>query len=399
MKVNYLFSGINKETGFNLEQSKYLKKYINNNFNIVFIPTYFNDFEKNDEYYNKTLSWFKNVDINFNNSFIIDSRIEKDRAKEILKQSNIVYLMGGDPELQMKSIKEYELEEYIKNIDIVIGVSAGAMNQSKRVIYKDGKIIEYDGLGLVDINVYPHLDWNDLDLLKEIFQISKFVPLISLPNDSFIIIENNKKEYVGDYYEIENGIINIKGAEYEQINYLGSINLETERLLLRKTIKEDIDEFFYIQLNPKLRKFLGATKLGSSLEKDKKYFDESKYSNLDYYRWTIVEKEDNKILGTIYLNIHDEKAKVAGIDYWIREDEWSKGYVTEAAKCILDFAFNKLNLNRVESCGAKDNPGTWKVMEKIGLKYEGARKKAYFYYYGGIQDLVLYGLTKEEYFS
>ena len=112
-----------------------------------------------------------------------------------------------------------------------------------------------------------------------------------------------------------------------------------------------------------------------------------------------MKKEDSKILGTIYLNMHDEKAKIAGIDYWIREDEWSKGYVTEASKCVLDFAFQKLGLNRIESCGAKDNPGTWKVMEKIGLKYEGIRKKAFFYYYGGIQDLVLYGLTKEEYFE
>ena len=51
----------------------------------------------------------------------------------------------------------------------------------------------------------------------------------------------------------------------------------------------------------------------------------------------------------------------------------------------------------MESCGAKDNVGTWKVMENIGLKYEGTREKSYFYYYGGIQDMKEYGLTKEEY--
>ena len=38
-------------------------------------------------------------------------------------------------------------------------------------------------------------------------------------------------------------------------------------------------------------------------------------------------------------------------------------------------------------------------MEKIGLKYEGTRKQAMFYYYGGIEDLVMYGLTKEEYLN
>ena len=36
-------------------------------------------------------------------------------------------------------------------------------------------------------------------------------------------------------------------------------------------------------------------------------------------------------------------------------------------------------------------------MEKIGLKYEGERKEGKLYYYGGIEDLVLYGITKEEY--
>ena len=36
-------------------------------------------------------------------------------------------------------------------------------------------------------------------------------------------------------------------------------------------------------------------------------------------------------------------------------------------------------------------------MEKIGLNYEGIRKNAYFYYYGGISDMAYYGLTKEEY--
>ena len=403
MKINYLFSGIDKERGFNEVQSKYLKEDVKENLNIVFIASIFYDFERNDEQHIRILNWFKKIGINFNNSYLIDNRIEKEEAKRLIENSNIVYLMGGSPELQMKSINEYGLKKYIKKVDMVIGVSAGSMNQSKRVVYKDeyqnNEIFDYEGLDLVDINIYPHLDWNNIDLVKENFEISLFVHLISLPNDSFIRIKNEEKEYIGDYYEIDNGTINIKGAEYEKINHLGSIELETERLLLRKTTMSDIEEFFYIQLNPKLRKFLGSTKLGSNLEKDKKYFAESKYNNLDYYRWTMVKKEDNKILGTIYLNIHDEKAKVAGIDYWIREDEWSKGYVTEAAKCVLDFGFQELNLNRIESSGARNNLGTWKVMEKIGLKYEGTRKQAFFYYYGGVQDLVLYGLTKEEYFD
>jgi len=399
--INYLFSGINKQIGFNEQQAKYLKKDIKNGSNIVFVSSTFDNYEKNEEYYKKTLQWFQNIDIYFNSSCVIDNRMDKEKAKEMLGKADIVYLLGGSPYLQMKAIKEYELMDSIKKVDIVIGVSAGSMNQSKRVVYKDeyedNQILDYSGLGLVDFNIYPHLDFNNIELLKESFEVSNYIPLVLLPNDSFLRVENDNTEYIGEHYFIKDNEIDMPGYRYEEINHLGTVSLESERLLYRKTTKEDIEEFFYLQLNPNLRRYLGPAKLGNNSVKNLAFFDESKYEQKDFYRWTIVKKEDNKLLGTIYLNMHDEKARIAGIDYWIREDEWGRGYVTEAAKTILDFAFNSLELNRIESCGAKDNPGTWKVMEKIGLKYEGTRKNAMFYYYGGIQDLVMYGLTKEEY--
>ncbi len=399
--INYLFSGINKQIGFNEIQAKYLKSDIKNGLNIAFISSIFDNYERSDEQYSRILKWLEDIDIHFNSSCVIDNRIDKETAREKVKNANVIYLMGGSPYLQMKSINEYNLIQNIKNADIVIGVSAGSMNQSSRVVYKDeyedNKILDYEGLGLVDINIYPHLDFNNIELLKESFEVSNYVPLTLLPNDSFVRVEKDNIKYVGDYYLVKDNEIDIKGCKYEEIKHIGTNPLESERLFYRRTTKEDIEEFFYIQLNPNLRKYLGTTKIGNNPVKNLKYFDESKYNELNFYRWTIVKKEDNKLLGTIYLNIHDEKAKIAGIDYWIREDEWGNGYVTEASKTILNFAFNELKLNRIESCGAKRNPGTWKVMEKIGLKYEGTRKNAMFYYYGGIQDLVMYGLTREEY--
>lgn len=395
--INILFSGVNKETGFNTLQTEYLKKDIKNNSKIVFIASIFDNYERNDEQYNRILGFFESINITFCDSAIIDGRINKGDAKELLKNVDIVYLMGGSPELQMQSIKDYDLIKCIKDVPIVIGVSAGSMNQSKRVVYKDNKILDYEGLGLVEINIYPHVDMTNIDLLKESFLISNYIPLVILPNKSFVRIENGEIEYIGEHYFIKDNEIDFPGAKFESINHLGTIELDSERLLYRRTTENDMDEFFYMQLNPNVRKYLGTTKVGNNPIKSKKYFDPLKYNELDFYRWTILTKEDNKLLGCIYLNIHDEKAKIAGIDYWIREDEWGKGYITEAAKRILDFAFNDLDLNRIESCGAKDNPGTWRVMEKIGLKFEGERKQGLFYYYGGIQDMLMYGLTKEEY--
>ena len=402
MQINYLFSGISKEQGFNKVQKEYLKKDIKNNDTITFIATTFDNYEKNDLYYNNLIKHFKNIDITFNKAYLIDNRVVKDLAKDYILKSNIIFLMGGDTKKQMDSVKEYNLFETLKSKEgIILGVSAGSMNQSSRVVYKNDYnnyvIEDYEGLGHIDINIYPHLDFNNIDYLKEVFEVSNYTKTVALPNDSFIRIENNNIDFVGEYYTIQNSKITMPGHEYIKINHTGTVPLETDRLLLRRTVKSDIDEFFFIQLNPNIRRYLGTNRLGDDLEKNRKYFDEEKYNELNYYRWTIVRKEDNKILGCIYLNIHDEKARTAGIDYWIREDAWGNGYTTEASRKILSFAFDTLNINRIESCGGKDNPGTYKVMEKIGLKYEGERKEGIFYYYGGLEDLVLYGITKEEY--
>ncbi len=397
-----LLSGINKDEGFTLSQTKELSRLIKTGLSISFITSDFFDNENNDLMVEKIIGFFRDISIRFNKINIIDCRTDKEVSKEIVKNSDIVFLMGGDPKKEMDSINEYGLSSILLEREgITIGVSAGSINLAKNVIYRDEDenktIIKYKGIGLTDISIYPHLDFKNIDFLKEIFEISKLQKVTALPDESFIIIEDGEVNYINEHYDVDDNTMDIKGHPYEEINHTGTIELETNRLLLRRTTKLDFEEFFFIQLNPKLRKYLGPTKLGNNPDKSIKYFDESCYENKDYYRWSIVKKEDNKLLGTIYLNIHDKKAKTAGIDYWIREDEWGNGYTTEVSRRIMKFAFETLELNRIESCGAKDNISTWKVMENIGLKYEGTRPKSYFYYYGGIQDMKEYGISKEEY--
>lgn len=76
----------------------------------------------------------------------------------------------------MKSIKEYQIIEEIKQSKIIIGVSAGSMNQSNRVMYKDDFdnfiMKDYKGLGIVNINIFPHYQSTMLEEAKEISNIS-----------------------------------------------------------------------------------------------------------------------------------------------------------------------------------------------------------------------------------
>ena len=112
----------------------------------------------------------------------------------------------------MKSIIEYNLFNILRNRDgITIGTSAGAMNQTDRVIYKDDfknyELVDYQGLGFIDLNIYPHFDIDNKEYMDEVFEVSKYTRIVGLPNESFIRIKDNDIDFVGKHYFIENCIM------------------------------------------------------------------------------------------------------------------------------------------------------------------------------------------------
>lgn len=207
MRINYLFSGLDKVNGFTDKQKEFLKKDIKNNMNIVFIASSFDNYERNDIKHKELVKLFNDININFNNIYLIDNRIDSNKSKELIKKSDIIFLMGGDPKKEMDSIIEYDLVSDIKTKEgIIIGVSAGSMNQITNVIYKDeidnNILIKYKGLGFFNTNIYPHVDINNKEYLQEIFEVSKYDKILGLPNSSFIRIENDKVDIIGEHYYI-----------------------------------------------------------------------------------------------------------------------------------------------------------------------------------------------------
>ena len=163
MKINYMFSRIDRDKGFNDNQKKYIKEDIKNDMSITFIASLFGEYERNDTQVKEIVNVFKNIDINFKEVHLIDNRVFKEDAYKYIEKTDIVYLMGGSPELEMKSIIEYNLFNILRDRNgITIGTSAGAMNQTDRVIYKDDfknyELVDYQGLDFIDLNIYPHFD-------------------------------------------------------------------------------------------------------------------------------------------------------------------------------------------------------------------------------------------------
>ena len=215
MKINYMFSRIDRYEGFNYNQKKYIKEDINSGMSITFIASLFDKYERNDTQIKEIINVFKNIDINFKEVYLIDNRISKEEAYKYIEKTDIVYLMGGSPELEMKSIIEYNLFNILNGREgITIGTSAGAMNQADRVVYKDDfknyELVDYQGLGFIDLDIYPHFDINSKEYMNEILEVSKYTKIIGLPNESFIRVKDNNIDFVGKHYFIENGVIEEK---------------------------------------------------------------------------------------------------------------------------------------------------------------------------------------------
>ncbi|MEK3990379.1 MULTISPECIES: GNAT family N-acetyltransferase [Robertmurraya] len=82
--------------------------------------------------------------------------------------------------------------------------------------------------------------------------------------------------------------------------------------------------------------------------------------------------------------------------YWVGKPYWGQGYGTEAAKALLRYGFEVLQLNRIYAQSFTTNPGSWRIMEKIGLKYEGTLRQ-HASRFGEYYDLAQYGILKEEF--
>ena len=98
----------------------------------------------------------------------------------------------------------------------------------------------------------------------------------------------------------------------------------------------------------------------------------SSYSQENYYQWAIVLKnhECDPIGSISAVNLNDDISMVH-IGYCLGKAWWHKGVMSEALASVIDFFFDKVNANRIESRHDPRNPHSGMVMKKCGMKYEG----------------------------
>lgn len=113
--------------------------------------------------------------------------------------------------------------------------------------------------------------------------------------------------------------------------------------------------------------------------------------------YAICLKETNKMIGTI--EIHSYHGHKGEIGYVLNPAFWGNGYVPEAAKAIIVYGFEILQLKRLQNGYFLFNERSKKVCEKLEFVFEGVLRKKYLHYTGTPLDEAISSLTDDDYFN
>lgn len=106
---------------------------------------------------------------------------------------------------------------------------------------------------------------------------------------------------------------------------------------------------------------------------------------------------DNKVVGSIGVfrqgNIHRQTAELG---YYVAEEYWNRGIMTEAVKQICEYVFNKSDILRIYAEPFAYNIASCRVLEKAGFQYEGTLRSNAVKN-GEVIDMKMYSLLKTEY--
>lgn len=151
--------------------------------------------------------------------------------------------------------------------------------------------------------------------------------------------------------------------------------LETDRLLLRKFYLSDKDVIQELCSD----KDIAATTLSIShpftLEDAEEWLQnkEKDYSEGKELAWAICLKSSGKLIGAIGMRL-EPKHESAELGFWVGKPYWGNGFVTEAGTKVVQYSFRKLGLYRLEAHHMVGNKASGRVLEKLGMQYEGLHR-------------------------
>jgi len=175
--------------------------------------------------------------------------------------------------------------------------------------------------------------------------------------------------------------------------------IRTDRLVLREiTLKDAKDIYDYAkrdEVGPKAG-WMPHQNLKETKEFIQYAIDKKKYGQPGIF--VVLEKDSDIVIGTIEIHSlsHGYKAEIGMV---LHPDYWGKGFMVEASRALIIYAFEDLNLKRLVYAHFLDNYASKRLREKLGFVYEGIKRNGFKMPDGRVIDEAVSSLTDDDYYQ
>lgn len=178
----------------------------------------------------------------------------------------------------------------------------------------------------------------------------------------------------------------------ENLQLLPFPELETDRLCLRRILRADKEEIFFLRSDPRMMRYIDKEPCQSRDEVIKwiALLDE-RLEEGEGINWGITMKGESKLIGTIGLWRFDKPHFRAEVGYMLHPGFWGRGFAEEALRRVVRQAFELYGFHSIEANTNPDNVASARVLEKVGFVRE-AYFRENWYFRGKFLDSAVYSI-------
>ena len=172
--------------------------------------------------------------------------------------------------------------------------------------------------------------------------------------------------------------------------------LHTARLRLRPFTPADADALYTLHSSAHVLRYWDAPPWGERARAER-FLTACRQLEEDGSgaRLAMDRASDGSFLGWCSLTRWNPDHRSASLGYCLDDAAWGQGYATEAARAVLQWAFDTLDLNRVQAETDTRNTASARVLEKLGFVREGTLREDCVVN-GDVSDSWVYGLLRRQ---
>jgi ribosomal-protein-alanine N-acetyltransferase len=175
--------------------------------------------------------------------------------------------------------------------------------------------------------------------------------------------------------------------------------ISTRRLRLRSLAPGDVPALATIFCDPEVCRYWSHAALTDEGAVQALYDHIVRcFETRSLFQWGIADRESDTVVGTCTLASLSSEHRRAELGFALARAHWGHGYIAEALPALVNFAFETLDLHRLEADVDPRNERSIRAIVRLGFEREGHLRERY-HVNGELQDAILYGLLRRDWIS